>query len=224
MATGLRRSTGRGDKDKIPFGLILFRDIRRPWELLQIRVLGVLLLRLSSLLEGGGMMLNVEAIPIIQTPRDFIIQRLEICKEIRCSRDTQRIFEFSQKCNLRSVNAKIWKNFLPGSRRRATGERLRRNGRIIIFIRRKVTSVKILRILNSISFNDILMLRRGARCRGSNGGQFFWHLGKLAPGKFASFRLGRVAPNYVDNLSKKHRFSLQIPVERFIKHQRNSIR
>jgi hypothetical protein len=37
------------------------------------------------------------------------------------------------------------------------------------------------------------------------------------------FRLGRVAAGYVDNLSKKHRVSLQLSVKGFIKHQRDWI-
>jgi hypothetical protein len=46
------------------------------------------------------MMRNVEAIPIIQALGDFVIRRPEIYKEIKCSRVIQRIFEYSQKCNL----------------------------------------------------------------------------------------------------------------------------
>jgi hypothetical protein len=99
MSTGLRRSTRRGDKDKILLGFVLLRDVRRLQELLQRRVLGVFLLRLNSLLEGGVMMLNVVAVPIIQTPRDLIVQRPKFYKEIKCSRVIQRIFEFSQKYN-----------------------------------------------------------------------------------------------------------------------------
>jgi hypothetical protein len=67
---------------------------------------------------------------------------------------------------------------------------------------------KILSILNSVNFDDILTLRRDARCHGSNGGRFFWRFGKLAPRKFASFRLRRVAASYIHNLSKGHWLSL----------------
>jgi hypothetical protein len=62
---------------------------------------------------------NVEAIPIVQTPRNFVIRRPKVCKEIRCGRDPQRTFEFSEKSNLRSIDTESGKDFLPKSRRRA---------------------------------------------------------------------------------------------------------
>jgi hypothetical protein len=65
MSIGLRRSTGRGDKDKILLGCVLLRDVRRLQKLLRRRVLGAPLLRLSILFEGGIVMLNLEAVPII---------------------------------------------------------------------------------------------------------------------------------------------------------------
>jgi hypothetical protein len=65
MSIGLRRSTGTGDKDKILLGFVLLRDVRRLRELLQRRVLGASLPRLSSLFEGGVVMPNLEAVPII---------------------------------------------------------------------------------------------------------------------------------------------------------------
>jgi hypothetical protein len=73
MSTELRRSTGRGDKDKILLGFVLLWDVQRPRELHQCHVFGVFVLRLSSLLEGGVMMRNVEAIPIFQALGDFVI-------------------------------------------------------------------------------------------------------------------------------------------------------
>jgi hypothetical protein len=65
MSIGLGKSTGRGDKDKILLSSVLLRDVRRLRELLQRRVLGASLLRLSSLFEGGVVMPNLEAVLII---------------------------------------------------------------------------------------------------------------------------------------------------------------
>jgi hypothetical protein len=65
MSIQLRRSAGRGDKDKILLGCVLLWDVRRLWKLLQRRILGAPLLRLSSLFEGDIMVLNLEAVPII---------------------------------------------------------------------------------------------------------------------------------------------------------------
>jgi hypothetical protein len=67
-----------------------------------------------------------------------------VTKKLSAVESYRKTFEISQKCNSRSIDPKVWKNFLPRSRRRATVERLRRDGLIIIFIRREAMVVKIL--------------------------------------------------------------------------------
>jgi hypothetical protein len=65
MSIGLRRSTGRSDKDKILLGCVLFWGGRRLRELLKCRILVTSFLRLSSLFEGDVVMLNLEVVPIV---------------------------------------------------------------------------------------------------------------------------------------------------------------
>jgi hypothetical protein len=93
MAVGLRGSTQRRHKDKILFDPGFFRSRRRLRALLRIRVIGVLLLRLSHVLKVGVMRLNAEALPLVQTPENFVIQKPKVYKEIKRSRDTRRIFK-----------------------------------------------------------------------------------------------------------------------------------
>jgi hypothetical protein len=85
-------------------------------------------------LKVGVMSLNAEALPVFQTPRNFIIRRPNVHKEIKYSRGTRRVFELDWKINSRGIDTEIGKDFLPRSRRRATGERLHGNERTIIFI------------------------------------------------------------------------------------------
>jgi hypothetical protein len=84
-----------------------------------------------------------------------------------------------------------------------TIERLRRNGMIIIFIRREAMVVKILRILDPINIDNILALHRSARCGGSDRRRFFWNLDKFTLSKLAPFWLGWIVVGYVEDLSKK---------------------
>jgi hypothetical protein len=90
MSTRLRRSTGRGDKDKSPHGFVLLWDVQQLRELLQCNILSAFLLRLSSLFEGGVMMLNSEAVPIIQTLGGLIVRRPEFYEEFKCNRVIQK--------------------------------------------------------------------------------------------------------------------------------------
>jgi hypothetical protein len=90
-------------------------------------------LRISSLFEGGVVRPNLEAVPIGQTPRGLIIRSPECYKEAKYDAVMQEDIR-ELICNSRSIDAKIWENFLPRLRRRANVERLCRNGLIIIFI------------------------------------------------------------------------------------------
>jgi hypothetical protein len=62
MLTGLRRSAGRSDKNKIMLDHVLYRRGRRLRKLLQRRVLVAPFLRLSDLFEGGVVRPNLEAV------------------------------------------------------------------------------------------------------------------------------------------------------------------
>jgi hypothetical protein len=93
MAAGLRGSTRRRHKDKILFDPGFFWSRQQHRVLLRIHVISVLVLRLSRVLKVSIMRLNTEALPVVQTPGNFIIRRPKVYKEIKRSRDTRRIFE-----------------------------------------------------------------------------------------------------------------------------------
>jgi hypothetical protein len=110
MSNGLGRPVGGSDKDEIGLHRAPFR--RRRWlrKVPQRRILMAPLLRISSLLEGGVVMTNLEAILVTQTSRGLFIRGSEGYGEAKC--DASHAGRY-----LRSVRTQLTKH-----RRRNSGD------------------------------------------------------------------------------------------------------
>jgi hypothetical protein len=82
MAFGPGRLAVGINQNKVWLGRALFRRGRRFQEVLQRRVLGIFLLRVGGLLEGGIVAAKLESITFPQAPRRLLIRRSETCVRI----------------------------------------------------------------------------------------------------------------------------------------------
>jgi hypothetical protein len=82
----------------------------------------------------------------------------------------------------------------------AAVQRHGRNHAVVVIGRRKVSVVKIFRILDDIS--NLFLLLRYSRGRPGSRGRFLRDLDEVTPWIFTHFGLGRITPNYFDDLSK----------------------
>jgi hypothetical protein len=130
VAFGTRRLARGRNWNKIGLDHILLRRRQKLQEVLQCGVPNILLLRVSSLLEGGIMGSKLESISFAQARRSLLSQRSKVCNVIKTRRD-QTGKKFDSKI-LRRIKAEVWKSPLPHAWRRTDVQRFGRNHRAII--------------------------------------------------------------------------------------------